>query len=703
MSLQAGWGRCGRVGALLGTILVLGGCGDDDRISVLSDVGPTADAGPEAGPDADAMVPVVGNGTLIVDRAVPDHGAAVGGTVVVLRGTGFTEDAEVRIGGLLVQPADTELIDSRRLQIVTPAGEPGPADIVVTVGADEITLPNGYTYDAFFVDPNRGAVSGGTLISLTGTGTAFEDGDTVTLGRTPCLETTVISETQITCRTPPFAAGSVDVMVTRVADASEIIVEDGYTYFDSVDPLGGGLGGGPIMGNVNVNVIDAATGAPVPEAFTILGEDLSTPNQGLTDLRGQITFSTPDLAGPQTIHVSKTCFERTSFVAFDARDVTIFLVPLQDPSCGMGGDPPPPGRGRFGTWITGELIWRGPRELGPNPWGNIPDPRENEEKVAYVYTTQARLDAPNPDPNQMGSVQRVLEQLVDGAELGYPYRIFARPAGLAVYALAGLENIETGEFIPYVTGVARSVLGGPGQTVTGADVVMDIPLDHRVDVELEGLPAQLPAGTPNNFRVEAYIDLGGEGVMVREVNGQIYDEVTRRTASQGFRFFAQPALFGALSDGRYRIISGWHTGTFFGQPETVVVETGVRNVNDPVVIRDFLGIPQPTAPAFGQPFPADRILRWTHDGPTPDFYLVLMVGGDGFPAWRHFTPGTTPEAPIPDLSMVPEIEDVARGDITWVVYAINVPGFDFDEFSYTYLSNIYWSKWSDAVFQAQFL
>ena len=692
------------------TTIACGGRDEGIGVGGRADSGTLPDAGP---PDSGPAFPDTGVGTttLALTAVVPPNGPYVGGNAVFLRGAGFTDEAVVTFDGRMVQPADIELIDDHRLQVVVPAGEPGPADVVVQVGDQEITLPAGYTYDTIFVDPNRGSVSGGQVVSVTGEmGIGFADGDTVVFGRTPCTDVTVVSDTRITCRTPPMAAGTVDVTVVRGSDATEITAKDGYTYYDGTDPFGGGLGGGPLMGSLNVTAINAASGAPVADAYVLVGEDLATEHQGLTDLRGQITFSGDDIVGDLTVHVAKHCFEKTSVVAFDASDVTVFLVPWMDPMCGMGGMPGP-GRSRNGTYINGELIWRGPNEYGPNPWANIPDPRGDEIKVAYVYTTRRLVDFGNPDP-RYGSLQRVLEIPPDdgGDHLGYPYRIFARPAALAVYALAGLESPSSGEFTPYVMGIARNVLGGPGEEVTGADMVMNIPLDHSIDVQLENLPMPARLG-PDRFRVDANIDLGGEGILVRGMwRGTpggldsyfepVWDTVRGRSTASTFRLYAHPALYDALSDGRYRIQAGWYTDDFEDAPYTVVVRSGVRDVASAVVIDDFLGIPQASAPAYGGMIPADRVLRWESDGMEPDLHVVLMIGGDGNPAWRHFAPGNVYEAPVPDLSSVPEISDISPGVITWVVYAVKIPGFTFDELSYAYLNERYWSHYAVDYFTA---
>jgi len=630
-------------------------------------------------------------GNLEISRVVPDHGPFTGGTTAVLRGTGFEGEPNVAFGGRAVQPADHTIIDGRRLQVVVPAGDVGTVDVSIEIGGETFTLEDAYTYDAVSVDPTSGAVSGGTFVNIVGSGTSFAAGDTVLFGRMPCTGVEVVSETRITCRTPPMAAGTVDVTVVRAADSSETVAHSAYTYYETADPFGGGLGGGPITGSINLTAIDAMTGMPVPDAFAIIGEDLSTVHQGLTNVMGQVTFSGPDLVGDHTIHVAKHCYERTSVVSFDAADVTVFLTPWMDPMCGMG-EPGGGGRGRNGAYIEGELVWRGPEEYGPNPWSNLPEPREGWNRVAYVFTTQAGTQYPNPDPSAGGGTNRILEVITEESELGYPYRIFARPAGLAVYALAGLENPTLGQFIPYVMGVARNVLASPGDTVTGVDVVMDIPLDHYVEVALGAHPEALDEG-PDRYRFQATLDLGGEGVVVRQWSTFDFDTVRRRDASRAIRFVAEPALLGTLSDGRYQISAGWYTSEYDQYPFTTTIQNGVTAVDDVVTMPDFIGIPDAIAPANGGPIPADRMLRWrsTEGGGEADFHVIIMIGGDGNPAWRMFVPGNVYEAPIPDFSSIPELEDISSGTIIWAVFSISVPGFTFDEFRYTYLNDRYWS------------
>jgi len=78
------------------------------------------------------------------------------------------------------------------------------------------------------VKPNSGSISGGTPVTITGTG--FAKGATVTFGGTSATNVVVASNGKsITAKTPVHAAGPVDVTVTNL-DSGTATIKSGYTY-----------------------------------------------------------------------------------------------------------------------------------------------------------------------------------------------------------------------------------------------------------------------------------------------------------------------------------------------------------------------------------------------------------------------------------------------------------------------------------------
>jgi hypothetical protein len=296
---------------------------------------------------------------------------------------------------------------------------------------------------------------------------------------------------------------------------------------------------------------------------------------------------------------------------------------------------------------------------------------------------------------------RIVEQTSPMGILGYPYRIFARPAGLAVYAVSGLERRDTGEFTPYVMGVALNVLTSPGNETTGVDLYMNINLDRELQVTLSQLPKATRNG-PDQFRVRAHVDLGGQGVIVREISGVSLDLSKSYSGGAPFRFFAQPALVGDLADARYLLVAGWYTGDREETtPYTQVRRVGVTQVDAPIAIDDLLSIPRLVAPLEGAPLPSDRLLSWQLDGQPADMFVIEITGGDNLPAWTQIVPGSLTQSTIPDFSAITMLDDIAPGVITWSVRAVRLDDFDYNQFKYNQLSSRFWTHTSIDSFTMQ--
>ncbi|MBI2897086.1 MAG: IPT/TIG domain-containing protein [Deltaproteobacteria bacterium] len=659
-----------------------------------SDADADADGDSDADADADTDSDADGDGGLPAQLELrtisPDHGPVIGGTMVELRGNGFVGQIAVRVGGRQVDPADVQVVDDHRVVAVTPAGEIGPADVEVERDADgsPAVLDDGFTYDRFYVDPARGSIAGGTRISIIGAETTFDAGDVVRIGGSDATDIVWISETRIDCRTPPGTEGAADVAIRGPGGDHDL--DDGFLYYNAADPFGGGLGGGPLDGTMNVTVLAVPSFMPIEAAFVMLGVEAGT-YQGETDANGQITFSGDDLTGRQVLTAAAEGFAPSSFVEFDATDVTILLFPLPDPSDG----PPPPGR--YAATVEGELMFFSDMEVG---WSNIPDPIGNEEKIAYVNTSKPSIFT-DPVPPGAGSV--VNEDGERGSN-GWRFSIVARPGAFAVYALAGLLNNDTGVFTPYVMGVARNVLAGPAETVQDILIDMSIPLDHEVVVDLVDPPPTGDFG-PDRYRVDTFVDLGGEGVIARD------DSIAReRSGLNSFEFPWQPPLDGSLVDARFLFVAGIHTGDngnvpFYQEynPFSWRIDGGYTEVNEAIEIGDFLGVPTAVSPPFGGEVDGRR-LAWGGEGATPTFQNVIVQTLDVPPApiWNMIVRGGVEEVEMPDLAAIAGLAAPPSGENMWIVWRQTVPNIEFDDFSYIYLSPEYASAYSADAFLLTF-
>jgi uncharacterized protein (TIGR03382 family) len=166
-----------------------------------------------------------------VASATPNTGDVAGGTVVRLAGTGFGAQMTVTFGGT-ASPAVT-LVSATALDVVAPPHAPGAVDVVVTTSAGvSATLAGGFTYTraaptVAAVAPATGPVSGGALVTITGTG--FAAGATVKFDGAMATGVELGSSTLLRAVAPAHAAGAVDVTVTN-DDGKAATLTGGFTY-----------------------------------------------------------------------------------------------------------------------------------------------------------------------------------------------------------------------------------------------------------------------------------------------------------------------------------------------------------------------------------------------------------------------------------------------------------------------------------------
>jgi hypothetical protein len=79
------------------------------------------------------------------------------------------------------------------------------------------------------LSPNSGPASGGTVVTITGTG--FEYITAIAFGNAPAADFKVISNTEIHVTSPAQPAGQVDVTVQNAAGMNDYVPADRYTYY----------------------------------------------------------------------------------------------------------------------------------------------------------------------------------------------------------------------------------------------------------------------------------------------------------------------------------------------------------------------------------------------------------------------------------------------------------------------------------------
>jgi hypothetical protein len=661
--------------------------------------------GRDAGRPADALVFSDGMPLppLSVDYADPSHGPFVGGTQVTLRGRGFAQGMAVTIGGHAVAAGDLTVLDAHRAVVVTPPGAPGPAEIGVTSAGEQTSRPDGFTYDAVYLEPTTGSIAGGTLVRIRGLGTSFAAGVTVTFGSASMTGIQVVNPQELTGYTPPGEPGTVAIEIQ--SHGATIDVADAFTYEATVNASEGGFGGGAIEGTLNVTVIDDFTGNGVAMAYVVVGDPAVAQYHGFADPFGQITFSGPGLGGQLTITAGHPKYESGAFVGFDARDATMFLEPLppdpMDPPPGGGPTGPPPSRPP--SSIGGDIVFGGTTTIGSDSgWALVPEPTQPDEiKRTYIYATGRDIFSGTSRPLPGGTID-----FVAGQE-GWHYEVPVSAGAFALVAIAGLYNpnldpdgpgpLPPGVFVPYAMGVMRNLVVGIGESLDNVTIPINIPLDTAILVQLRDAPAIGIAGTdgPTEYRVSAVIDLGGEGVIALPGSRAVFsDKPTAVLPSLA-------PLSGAIADASYSLVAGAYT-TAQSTPVSVRIVRGVRDLSVPVAISGFLGVPRAVdPPEAGTSALHHLVLSSDGGGGTPTFIYHRLSAKDGTPVFRVLARGDRLDVPLYDLTGA-GLPALTTKPLFWTVFAIRVADESFDTFNYGLLNANRWDAYATDVFDVAF-
>jgi hypothetical protein len=306
-------------------------------------------------------------GTLpTVTSITPDSGPLSGGTPVTITGSGFTGATQVQFGFSsppFVVVSDTEITTT------SPMAPPSTVDVQVITpeGTSAPTMADKFTYTSgtgtlptvTSVTPDSGPLSGGTPVTITGSG--FTGATRVQFGfSSPPF--VVVSDTEITTMSPMAPAGTVDVQVVTPAGTSAPTMADKFTYTSmgnaptvtSLSPSSGPVAGGTQVTITGTNLSGATGvmfGTNPATSFTVLSgtEAIATSPQATTGGPVEVTVNSPNgfsmmTPGSQFTYLLAPDIWSPSvvgFVAGQANSLTITASGYPVPSISVGPGMPP--------------------------------------------------------------------------------------------------------------------------------------------------------------------------------------------------------------------------------------------------------------------------------------------------------------------------------------------------------------------------
>ena len=169
-----------------------------------------------------------------VAEVEPDHGAVLAETKLTIRGERLFRESIVRIDGVLARTVGAT--EPREIRVLAPARmTAGVVDLTIqNPGSEPITLAKAFRYEPLpapkitSVAPARGAVKGGTEISVLGQG--FVKGAVVLFDGVEAAKTTYVDHTTVDARTPPGKSGQAIDVAVRNPDGQLVQARRAFLY-----------------------------------------------------------------------------------------------------------------------------------------------------------------------------------------------------------------------------------------------------------------------------------------------------------------------------------------------------------------------------------------------------------------------------------------------------------------------------------------
>jgi hypothetical protein len=156
------------------------------------------------------------------------------GDVQQLAGADIKLGAEYVLGPVAVTPAVasvwSNIIEAEGLGLAYEHVVPGGTAFPGLGGSPQMRVPLVFSPALAFtaVTPNTGLTTGGTTVTITGTGFSYDTA--VTFGGSAATSVVVSGSTSVTCVTPAHAAGAVNIVVTKPSIPESVTAVGAFTY-----------------------------------------------------------------------------------------------------------------------------------------------------------------------------------------------------------------------------------------------------------------------------------------------------------------------------------------------------------------------------------------------------------------------------------------------------------------------------------------
>ena len=639
-------------------------------------------------------------GTFEVLDALPNTLPSETGGQFLIAGNGFDDSVAVYIDN---EPLRCNVESPQLMECFTPSRTSGLYSIMVVKGDEEVSIP--FTFnrrlEVYRLTPNRAAVSGGGLIKVEGRG--FDENVTLLIDQQEVPIEYLESSEVLWFVAPPHLPGLTDLLIQQsdqlnsTIDQGSTYLPEALTYFDPISRFGG-MWGEDISHSVNVttlNIYDLSPVDGVTIAVRPFDDPLSTtPFEGTTNARGQVTISSRDLSTPLTLTASKADYEIHTIDRVSAENVTVVLFPFTPPE-GDGGMSP----GIEPVQINGTLE-------GLN---DLPKP------IEPGYILRAFIDTSHSgrfNRNFLPATSPTAILTEDG-----PFGLTSRPGQFALVLTVAYVSIEDFDrFLegslsywlmrsrtkPVWLGFVQNLSLSPGATISDLIIRPSVPLNQEVaislvnpsvstqsDIEAELLSQWLSAegdGEPPSgefapwaptYTVQASLDLGPDGYW--QIDPQNESESPRFTARFLPDFDALPSNIPLIWRARYEVLPNSPVSTAFAEQTNAV---------DQLNIGPFVSAPKLQNVERSAEVRIGDTLSWNYwpglDRPLtepPEFTSVRFIQS-GLPVWSYTLPGGIRQITIPPLSIEEGSAGLLLGDFQIEIQTIKTRfGLNYQDYT----------------------